>query len=86
MFTKREVQTAVTCVKHSNYNKYTKENNCAAHMYGMQGGVVSERACLYARKDDELSIRAQYSFRPCKRYIHATGCILNMASTENTYK
>lgn len=38
-------------------------------MYGMQGGFVSARACLYALKLDELSIRAQYSLRPSVMYF-----------------
>lgn len=34
------------------------------YIYGIQGGAVSAKACLYARNDDELSIKAQYSFKP----------------------
>ncbi|KAG8236636.1 hypothetical protein J437_LFUL019238 [Ladona fulva] len=32
-------------------------------MYGMQGGLVSANACLYALKEHEESINAQYSLR-----------------------
>lgn len=36
----------------------------STYIYGIQGGTVSARACRYARKLEELSMSAQYSFRP----------------------
>jgi len=32
-------------------------NNTLSYMYGIQGGSVFSSACLYARNDDELSMR-----------------------------
>ena len=33
------------------------ESDLCSYMYGMHGGSVFSRACLYARNEEELSIR-----------------------------
>lgn len=36
------------------------------YRYGIHGGSTSAKAARYARKEEELSIKVQYSSKPCE--------------------
>ncbi len=41
-------------------------NTICSYRYGIHGGSTSAKAALYARKEEELSIKVQYSSKPCE--------------------
>lgn len=56
-------------------------------MYGMHGGLVSDNACLYARKLELESINAQYSFNPSVMFLcHSRRRIGAESSADNNAK